>query len=78
MPCPGFSRRPSRCSCLRAPTPTRDSDQRIPGGGGEADPGSVDRPPVWPSRIQAALKRCFQTRDGEMALDRMLGDSADH
>lgn len=29
-------------------------------------------------RMQAALKRGFQTRDSEMALARLLGDLADH
>ena len=33
--------------------------------------------PEAQSRIQAAVKRGFQTRDGEMALARLLGDLAD-
>jgi len=35
------------------------------------------RNPEAQSRIQAAMKRGFQTHDGEMALARMLGDLAD-
>jgi enoyl-CoA hydratase/carnithine racemase len=35
------------------------------------------RNPEFQSQIQAAMKRGFQTRDGEMALARMLGDLAD-
>src|ERR1700730_13980463 len=35
------------------------------------------RHPEAQSRIQAAMKRGFQTRDGEMALARLLGDLAD-
>jgi len=36
------------------------------------------RNPEAQSRIQAAMSRGFQTRDGEMALAKMLGDLADH
>ena len=40
--------------------------------------GEGVRNPEAQSRIQAALKRGFQTRDAEMDLARMLGDLADH
>ena len=39
--------------------------------------GEGVRDPEAQSRIQAAMKRGFQTRDAEMALARMLGDLAD-
>jgi enoyl-CoA hydratase/carnithine racemase len=39
--------------------------------------GEGARNPEAQSRIQAAMKRGFQTRDAEMALARMLGDLAD-
>ena len=39
--------------------------------------GEGVRDPQAQSRIQAAMKRGFQTRDAEMALARMLGDLAD-
>ncbi len=39
--------------------------------------GEGARDPEAQSRIQAAVKRGFQTRDGEMALARLLGDLAD-
>ncbi len=35
------------------------------------------RNPEAQSRIQAAMKRGFQTRDAEMALAQMLGDLTD-
>ena len=40
--------------------------------------GEGVRNPEAQSRIRAAIKRGFQTRDGEMALGRTLGDLADH
>jgi enoyl-CoA hydratase/carnithine racemase len=40
--------------------------------------GEGVRNPDAQSRIQAAMKRGFQTRDAELALARMLGDLADH
>ena len=40
--------------------------------------GEGIRKPEAQRRLQAALKRGFQTRDGEMDLARMLGDLADH
>jgi len=40
--------------------------------------GEGVRKPEAESRIQAAMKRGFQTRDAEIALARMLGDQADH
>ena len=40
--------------------------------------GEGVRNPEAQSRIQAAIKRGFQTRDAEMVLGRMLGDLADH
>jgi enoyl-CoA hydratase/carnithine racemase len=36
------------------------------------------RNPEAQSRIQAAMKRGFQTRDGELALAQLLGELADH
>jgi enoyl-CoA hydratase/carnithine racemase len=39
--------------------------------------GESVRTPEAQSRIQAAMKRGFQTRDAEMALGRLLGDLAD-
>jgi enoyl-CoA hydratase/carnithine racemase len=39
--------------------------------------GEGVRAPEAQSQIQAAMKRGFQTRDGEMALARLLGDLAD-
>ncbi|HTX55036.1 MAG TPA: enoyl-CoA hydratase/isomerase family protein [Candidatus Baltobacteraceae bacterium] len=39
--------------------------------------GEGVRTPAAQSRIQAAMKRGFQTRDAEMALGRLLGDLAD-
>ena len=39
--------------------------------------GEGARSPQAQSRIQAAVKRGFQTRDAEMALARLLGDLAD-
>ena len=39
--------------------------------------GEGARSPEAQSRIQAAVKRGFQTRDAEMALARLLGDLAD-
>ena len=39
--------------------------------------GESARTPEAQARIQAAMKRGFQTRDAEMALARMLGDLAD-
>ena len=39
--------------------------------------GEGVRNPEAQSRIQAAMKRGFQTRDAEMALARMLGDLTD-
>ena len=39
--------------------------------------GEGVRDPETQGRIQAAMKRGFQTRDAELALGRMLGDSAD-
>ncbi|HTN72871.1 MAG TPA: enoyl-CoA hydratase/isomerase family protein [Methylomirabilota bacterium] len=39
--------------------------------------GEGARNPETQNRIRAAMKRGFQTRDGEMALARMLGDLAD-
>jgi enoyl-CoA hydratase/carnithine racemase len=39
--------------------------------------GDGVRNPEAQTRIQAAMKRGFQTRDAEMALARMLGDLAD-
>ena len=39
--------------------------------------GEGARTPEGQSRIQAAVKRGFQTRDAEMALARLLGDLAD-
>ena len=35
------------------------------------------RSPAFQDRMQAAMKRGFQTRDAEMDLSRMLGDLAD-
>jgi enoyl-CoA hydratase/carnithine racemase len=40
--------------------------------------GEGVRNPEAQSRIQAAMKRGFQTRDAELDLARMLGDLADH
>jgi enoyl-CoA hydratase/carnithine racemase len=40
--------------------------------------GEGVRNPEAQRRIQAAMKRGFQTRDGEMTLAAMLGDFADH
>ena len=40
--------------------------------------GEGVRNPEAQSRIQAAMKRGFQTRDAEMDLGRMLGDLAEH
>jgi enoyl-CoA hydratase/carnithine racemase len=40
--------------------------------------GEGVRNPESQSRIRAAMKRGFQTRDAEIALARMLGDLADH
>jgi enoyl-CoA hydratase/carnithine racemase len=40
--------------------------------------GEGVRSPEAQSRIQAAMKRGFQTRDAEMALGEMLGDLAEH
>jgi enoyl-CoA hydratase/carnithine racemase len=40
--------------------------------------GEAVRTPEVQSRIRAAMKRGLQTRDGEIALARMLGDSVDH
>jgi enoyl-CoA hydratase/carnithine racemase len=40
--------------------------------------GEEVRNPEAQRRIQAAMKRGFQTRDAEMDLPRMLGDLADH
>jgi enoyl-CoA hydratase/carnithine racemase len=40
--------------------------------------GEGVRNPEAQRRIQAAMKRGFQTREGEMALAAMLGDFADH
>lgn len=40
--------------------------------------GEGVRHPEAQKRIQAALKRGFQTRDAEMSLGRLLGDLADH
>ena len=40
--------------------------------------GEGVRNPEAQSRLRAAMKRGFQTRDGEMALGRTLGDLADH
>jgi hypothetical protein len=40
--------------------------------------GENVRNPEAQSRIQAAMKRGFQTRDAEMDLARMLGDLSDH
>ena len=39
--------------------------------------GEGVRDPETQGRIQAAMKRGFQTRDAELALGQMLGDSAD-
>ena len=39
--------------------------------------GEIVGAPEAQSQIQAAMKRGFQTRDGEMALARLLGDLAD-
>ena len=40
--------------------------------------GEGVRNPEAQSRIRAAMKRGFQTRDAEMTLARMLGELADH
>jgi len=40
--------------------------------------GEGVRKPEAQSQIQAAMKRGFQTREGELALARMLGELADH
>ena len=40
--------------------------------------GEGVRHPEAHKRLQAALKRGFQTRDAEMSLGRLLGDLADH
>src|SRR5262249_25522667 len=40
--------------------------------------GESARTPEAQARIQAAMKRGFQTRDGEMALSRLLGELPDH
>jgi hypothetical protein len=40
--------------------------------------GEGARIPEAQGRFQSALKRGFQTRDGEMDLGRLLGDLADH
>ena len=40
--------------------------------------GESARTPEVQSRLQAAFKRGFQTRDAEMDLARLLGDLADH
>jgi hypothetical protein len=39
--------------------------------------GEGVRNPGAQSRIRAAMKRCFQTREADMVLARMLGDLAD-
>ncbi|HWX27272.1 MAG TPA: hypothetical protein VNZ53_07525 [Steroidobacteraceae bacterium] len=36
------------------------------------------RTPEAQKRIQAAMQRGFQTRDGELALGQLLGELADH